>query len=431
MPEDYLPGLKQIVATASTESPEMISDAMSIDIANAQKLYTGIAPMLFNLNGWSQYGDQVSHVAANAGATTTSRGLQYDFEGHQPVFHWGQLKDRLNQSRISVAMTERLYATGYQSFVAGLRRQYLALISQKIAWRNTQFVLENRTRALNALREQAKVGAAPAAVMQGAQLDYDEVKLAADRQEQDYRFARRQLARAIGKPDLSDDAIPLDVPEPRYSAAAAGDLLADVLRTGGRYLGDSQVSLLQIKNAALDYDYWKKNLMPMFQIQAELNQQNATNATPTSVQQTAITQENLYFRADWNVFDGFGTRGRKEEALLRRRQAERELKLKAEAELDEAQNARRNVDFAWRALQTTGLRAAIAHTGLIFAEQDRARGAGSDENVAASRSNDYANQYNLMTARTNFLATWADFVALTGHDPALNALPARYVRPVQ
>jgi outer membrane protein TolC len=431
MPEDYLPGLKDIVDAAGKESPQLVADALSVDIADAQKLYNGVAPMLPNVAGWSQYGDSISKVAADAGANTTSRGLQYDFAAHQPVFHWGQLRDRLVQSQISLAMSERRYATGYQQFIGGLRRQYLALITDKIAWRNTQFTLDIRTRALRALEGQAKAGAVPPSTLQGAQLDYDDAKLAADQQEEAYGFARRQLARQIGLADLPDASIPLDVPEPKFSRPGADNLLADVMRTGARYLGDTQISLLQIRDSALDYDYWKVNLMPMFQIEGELNQQNATNATPTSVQQTAITQENLYFRADWNIFDGFGTRGRKEEALLSRRQAERELKVRVDQELDAAQNAEHNVEFAWRALQTTSVRAAIAHSALLFAEQDRARGAGTDEAVAAARSNDYNYQYNLMTARTTFLATWADFVALTGHDPALNALPARYVRPVQ
>jgi outer membrane protein TolC len=431
MPEDYLPGLKEVVDAAGTESPQMISDAMNIAIANAQKLYNGVAPMLPNVVGWSQYGDQVSHVASDAAANTTNRGFQYDLKAQQPVFHWGQLKDRLNQTRITQQISQRLYATGYQAFIGGLRRQYLALISEKIAWRNTRFAFESRTRALKAVRDEAKAGASSPGYVQSLELDYDDAKLAADEQEQAYLFARRQLAREIGRKDLPDESIPIDVPEPRYSAPGAENLLSEVLRTEGRYLGDSQVSLLQIRSSALDYDYWRMNLMPMLQVQAELNQYDATNATSSSVSQTAITQENLYLRVDWNIFDGFGTRGHKQEALLRRRQAERELKLKVEEDLDAAQNARRGVDFAWRGLQTTGVRAAIAHAQYLYQLQELKRGAGSDESVAAARANDYGSQYNLMTARTNFLATWADFVALTGHDPALNALPARYVRPVQ
>ena len=76
-------------------------------------------------------------------------------------------------------------------------------------------------------------------------------------------------------------------------------------------------------------------------------------------------------------------------------------------------------------------RAGIAHAAFQRAQEDLASHVGTQESVSAFQANDYATEYALALNRTNFLSQWTDFVSLVGHDPAMNNLPARYVRPVQ
>lgn len=431
MPEDYLPALKTLITEALKQSPAMLAKELDINIANAQKLYNGIAPMLPNANGWLQYGTDISQVANNSSANNRNTGFYYDVQAHQTIFQWGQLRNQLQQSKINVAISERNYASAYQEFVQQMRRQYLQLILDKISLRNAQFDAKAAARRQDEAHERLKRGAIDPGQVMGYDLEAGDAKLQAETNEQTYLFDRRQLAREVGRKDLGDDEIPLSVPEPKYSGAAASELLAELLRTGARYAADSQIALLQINNAKLQYKYQKVNLLPKLSMQGEVNQSNQTNATPNSVSQTAVVNEIYFVRADWLIFDGLATRGRKQEALLRRRQAERNLQISADADMDAAQNAQRMAELSWEALGYAKTRYDVTQSIYQRAQDDLKRGATSEEAVAIQQRSAYGQDFLLTNARVLFLANWSSFVRLTVHDPVMNNLPARYVRPVQ
>ena len=91
MPEDYLPGLNPLLQSALEQSPRMIANQMQIAVADAQRLYNGVAPLLPNVNGNMQYGAQSSSVSGG-GPTSTNKGFQYNVQVNQNIFQWGALK---------------------------------------------------------------------------------------------------------------------------------------------------------------------------------------------------------------------------------------------------------------------------------------------------------------------------------------------------
>ncbi len=432
LPEDYLPGLRPLLDGAVRQSPEMIGEAIQIDVANAQKLFNGVAPMMPHMYSWVQYGQDKSAVASNTSASVTNKGYYYDLNFNQPVFKWGQLKYQLDIAKIGVELAQRSYADAYQRFVNALRGQYIDLIIAKLAARNSRFIHEIAVRQLELARSGMKAGTLTPGQVAGAEMSEGGSALEAERNDENYAFARRQFARHIGQSDFPDAEVPDTLPAPRYAPDLAKALLADLLSTGARYTSSVQTQLLNIRSSKLQYQILRvRQLMPMISIQADLNQQNQTNATPNSVQQTAITNESYYLRADIDVFDGLETRGRKQEALLNRRRAERSLKIAVDEIMDQAQNQERNLKFLWDALVIDSRRFELSNEGLRTAEDDFKRGVASTDQVAAAQVDNHNSEIALMQSRERFLTTWADFVAQVGYDPAMDKLPARYVRPVQ
>jgi outer membrane protein TolC len=432
MPEDYFPALKMFIDLALLQSPQVIYQELNTEVAEAQKLYAGIAPLLPYVRGSIQDGTQVQSATVQGSVAQRQSGIYYDLQAGQPVFQWGQLKNGLLAQKVAVAIAERNYATVYLQYAGLIRKQFLGLITSKMAVRNARFNLELRKKAYNAAKEQLKAGATTDAAVMGPELDQDDAQLAFESNQQSYAYGRRQLARELGRTNLADDEIPAAVPEPRFSTSAASDLTADVLRTGARYTPDAQLGLLNVRNWALQYKINKVNLLPRVSLTADVNQQNQVQVQGNGVlQQNTVLSESYYIRADWNIFDGLATKGRMTEALLRRRQAERDLKAKTEATEDAAQNSQRQLELAWRTLLVATRRRGIAYASLQRAQDDLASHVGTEETVSALQANDYATEYALALSRTNFLSQWTDFVSLVGHDPAMNNLPAHYVRPVQ
>ncbi|MGH7994988.1 MAG: TolC family protein [Opitutaceae bacterium] len=431
LPEDYLPGLRPMIAAALKESPEMIKDALSIAIADAQKLYNGIGPMLPQVQAQMQYGENWSAVAANAAASTSNKGFYYDLHLTQPIFQWGQLKNQLTVQKIQAAISRRQYASAFEQFVQTLRSQYLGLITAKLEARNAGFLHDLARRSLAEVRSRIKAGTVNGGEIASAELGEAQAALDEERAKASYAFARREFARELGVRRIADEAVPTQVPAPRFSDAAAQTLLARLLRSGARYTPDAQTLLLNIRQEDLSYQIAKVSQLPMLSIRLDVNQQNWTNATTASVSQTAITSENYYLQAQWDIFDGFETRGRKEEALDRRRQLERQLRITADTLMDQAQNQERTVKFAWDQLAISERQYQLAQESLRTAEGDLARGVGSDDAVDSSRAASNAYELGLMNSRSRFLSSWCDFLSQVGADPIMNQLPARYVRLVK
>ncbi len=429
MPEDFLPGLRPLLETALKQSPRMIANEMMIAVADAQRLYSGVSPLLPSLGGSLAYGTTKNRVTNNGSASSAYSGFNYNFGLNQNLFQWGALRNQLEVQKVAETIAEKNYAEGYRIYVGNLRRQYLALIVNKLSLRNARLTLKLSQNALAVASDRLKSGAIAASEVITPQLDVDDKQLWTDRTEQTYEYARRAFAHEVGLTELADSAVPEEMPAPKYSTGVASELLADLLRGGGRDTFAAQIDELNVRQWQLQYNIAKVRLLPKFFASATLSQNNqTTSATANSVQQTALTSENYYLNAQWTLFDGLATRGQKLQALYYRRYYERQLEAVTSEAMDQAQNARRNLDFSARAMALAERRRDLAKSGLAVVQSEFQRGNLSQDTLNGSLDALRQNEAATASARADFLSAWSDFVSLVGVDPAMNNLPARYVR---
>lgn len=431
MPEDGLPGLKAIIDAAIRESPSMVSYQLQVAMADAQKMIVGVQPLLPSVGSSFGYGKSIQTVSNGNGASSGTSGLIYNGNVSQNIFQWGALKNQLETQKINELIQEKSYAEAYRTFVGKLRREYLALIVNKIDLRNARYGLKLSQEALAIAQDKLRHGTFAGSDMAGPEIDADERQLAVDRVEQTYLFARRSLAHEVGQSDLADESIPLEIPPPKYSPAEASYLLAGLETDGGRSTFQAQIQEMQIHNADLNYKIARVRLLPRFYANAALSQSTSTSATPTSVLQTLVTTKSYYLNASWTLFDGLATHWAKVQALESKRYYERQLQIVTDSVLDSAENARHTVDFDWRALRLADRRSDMAQGGLAHTENEYKLGNSPQEDVAAATNGVYLNDSAVASARAEFLSSWSDFVSLAGADPAMNKLPTRYVRDIQ
>lgn len=426
LPEDYLPGLKDLLATALKQSPQMISNAILIAVAEADRISGGISPMLPSVGGGVNYGYTSQ---GNSGASNShSSGLYYNVGISQPLFQWGVLKNHLKLQNIARSIAEKNYAAAYVAFAGTLRSQYLSLIVTKINLRNARYSLSQSQKALTDVKEKVKTGAAGSSAVIGPEMDTQEQEISVERLTQAYEFARHKLAREAGLTDLPDESIPVEIPAPKYVPEASSALLAAFLRDGGSKTLQEQVEELNIRKYDLNYQIVKTGLLPKFSAGASYGLQNYTTASTTSVSQTALTTLGYSIGASWTLFDGFATHEAKRSALLSKRYYEAQVKMNRENLMDNAQKSQRAIDFAWRELALADRRHALAASGLQLTQDEFKLGNSTPDSVASATGQLNANDSSLASARADFLSSWSDFVSLVGEDPVMNNLPARYVR---
>jgi hypothetical protein len=97
--------------------------------------------------------------------------------------------------------------------------------------------------------------------------------------------------------------------------------------------------------------------------------------------------------------------------------------------LDSAQNIRRQLDLSFRAVELSELRRDLAQDAVRLAREDLSLGVSSEALVDAAVARFQASDVAALYARTDYLTRWSEFVSLVGADPAMQNIPARYVRP--
>ena len=427
LPEDYLPGLKTILQNAVRQSPQVI--LKEIEIAqSAAKVTVVNAQRLPGLGGQLNYASNQTAVSGNTNTQDRNNGFFYSVGLNQALFHWGALKNQVDIAKIGVLIAEKNHAEAYRALAMILRRSYLDLVAKKMLLRHGRFALERLKADLEATREKFRKGEIPEANVGGLQLNYDDAALRLARSETQFTNDRLTVAHLVGMKDLPEAELPAAIPKPAYSAATTASLLAGLLRDGGRETFAAQVAALHVREAQLNYNTARVRLLPKFNASAGYSLQNTTNATQSSVSQTGVASQNVGVNAQWNIFDGFATRGEKQGALASKRFYERQLQTAAETALDQAQALQRELELDVRTMAMSEQRRGLAEFGAKRVKEEVDLGVAPESSNGEATANIYLSEATEGAARAALLARWSEFVSLAGVDPVLNNIPARYVR---
>ena len=425
MPEDYIPTLKPLLVAAVERSPNTISASLALAQAEAAKMsaYSVLYPSLSLSADYQRSTESVSSTASQ-----TSSGLFYSAGLSQPIFEWGAYKNGALIGSLGLKISQKQYAEAYRLLAISIREQYMALIDKKIQKRNAAFNLKLSQESLAAQNARFEAGASSQAELSNFRMSVEEAKLAADRSDEEYAYAKRVLTRLVGIDDIDDASVPLMVPHPEYQAPKADAILSGFVGNGIESTFQSQVYQLQVKQQDLNYQIQRVRLLPKVNASAGYSYENYTAASVGNVQQVGIAAESYSVAASWSIFDGFATRAAKLSALETKRSVELQKKTYVDTTIDSITYMRHQIDFSSRAMSLAEVHHALIEAEVKRIGEDLGLGYASQASVDSGKLNLYSTEYAMAYARNDFLNHWTEFISLAGIDPALDNIPSRYVR---
>jgi outer membrane protein TolC len=445
MPENYLPGLMELVHAAQKESPTMITQ--QIQVAEAEANLLNADSVLYpSLSAGGSYGLASESVgeagqfgAAGSHSTGNSTSESYSVSASMPVFRWGAVWNGIRVTKLALEISRKSYAEAYRTFLQQLRDSYIALVAKKIGLRNAGVNLQLAEDARNLAQANLKSGMIAEGGTVASKLGEEDARLNYDRLLEDYSHAKRVLAQLAGVPDIKEDSIPGEVPKVPYPSDTADAVLAAFLRDGAKSTFQAENLQMAIHQARLNYDIAITRQLPQFSAYYGYSAADTTSIalasaspgeapSPASIAKVGETSISYGISAGWDIFDGFSTEAGIRSAKLTRRAAERQMLTYLETTLEQAQDARRQLDLYARAMAMAEERHDLAAAALRQTEADHKFGTVPQAAVDATRYGLYASELNQISARADFLSHWSSFVSLVDADPALGLLPVQYVR---
>jgi outer membrane protein TolC len=421
LPEDYLPALKPLLQMAVERSPNTIAASISVALADAARIQADSAlyPQL------SLSSDYAVNTQSSGSATSTQKGLFYNVGISQPLFQFGALKNSAAIGQIGLKMAQRQYAEAYRTLAISIRKQYMALIVQKISVRNAQFALKVSQESLAAQQARFDSGSSSQAELGTFKIAVERAQLEADRADDEFWYAKRVFTRLVGIDDLDGQLISLELPHPDYSASVADAILTGFVGDGVESTFQSQVYQMAIRQQELNYSIAKVRLLPKVSAAASIAYENYVTGAASQVGSQA---EGYSVGASWSIFDGFATKSAKLTALLSKRLDERTRKTYIDTSIDSMTYMRHQLDFSSREMSIAEVQYSLIDAEVKRLDQDKSLGFASQASIDSGTLNLYATDSAMVRARSNYFSQWTDFISLAGLDPALNNISPRYVR---
>ena len=275
----------------------------------------------------------------------------------------------------------------------------------------------------------------------GPKLAAEDAQLAYDRLVEDYSHSKRILAQLAGMPTITEDDVADSLPRVEYAADTADAVLSAFLRDGARSTFQAESLQMGVHQQHLNYLISLTRPLPQFSAYYGYSAADTTSialsqaapgqaAQPASIAKVGETSISYGISAGWDIFDGFATTAGIRTAKASQRIAERQLQNYLETTLEQAQDARRQLDLTARTMRLAEERRDLTAAALKQTTADFKFGAVQQSAVDAAQYQLYVSEQSQLSARADFLSRWSAFVSLVDADPALGQLPVQYVRAI-
>jgi outer membrane protein TolC len=427
LPEELFPQLKPILAGALTQSPQMLQRNLDLVQAESTRISTA-SSLLPSAGGSVSYGRQTA--ATKGGVPNDSDGISYSFSLGQPVFHWGTLRAQVQSAKIGVLIAEKNFVEAYRQLALQIRSQYLSLVIKKMGLRNAEYALSMATSALALQEEKLRTGTISPGEILSARFGLEEATLGRDRTLADLQQGLRLFSRMTGQAALKIE----DIPE-QIKSLGEPSLRSTTMPLVGRFVGgdlknmpQAQVYQYYLQQSDLAYKVAKYRLYPKIGFGASYLLGSNTNVIGNSVSQSFTTTKSFSIGANWTIFDGFANKGSKMSVLATKRNYEIQYENYLRSASEQATELERQIDFSARALKLAESRRSIQAGSMEFAEAQFKQGTAGEQAVAATRQGLYQADLSANMARAELISRWTEFLSTLNLDPAMQSLPAKYLR---
>lgn len=429
LPEELYPQLKTILTAALTQSPQMLQRNLDIAQAEANKISV-TSQQLPNLGGSISYSRSTNAISSVASSKSQADGIYYGFSVGQALFQWGTLRAQTESAKIGVLIAEKNLVEAYRQLALQIRLQYLGLIIKKQSLRNAEHWLGMATVSLALEEEKLRIGTISPGEILPPRMLLEEATLARDRAAADLAQGLRLLARMAGLPMMSaaevpDQIKPLGQPSLR---AFTGPMVGKFMSGDVQKAPQAQIYRHYLEQTDLAYKVAKYRLYPKFSLSGGYSLNNATSVTGDTLTQAAYTSQYISVTGSWTIFDGFSTKASKMSVLVTKRTYQMQYENYLRTATEQAQDLERQLDFSARAMRLADTRRDMQAGSKELAAEEFQRGVIGERAVAISQQSFNQADLSANMARAELIGKWAEFLSALNLDPAIQSLPAKYLR---
>ncbi|MEO6567537.1 MAG: TolC family protein [Opitutaceae bacterium] len=423
LPEQIFPELQPVLASALQQSPRMIERNLDLEAVAGDRMQAraGLYPQVRASFQESLTRDKREDVAE---VLSTER-LYYNVSVNQPIFYWGDVRNRAKIGDIREKIVLKQYRQGYTALSQEIRGTYLGMILQKTQLQATQYNQEQTELALKLKEDQLRKGAIPEADIFHPRIAMKQAVLTTERMRAALDETKRGFQLLTGAPLLSDDAIPATIPRINVVSGGTDSLLAAFLSQDEPKTVATEVAKQQLEIERINYAMTRTVLRPKFDLVAGISQDQQSYSTNLAAKY-GLRSIFIGVGGNWSIFDGFGARGGTRASLARLRKNEANYKRLVENLSADARRAAQQLKFAERQMLIQEELLDSATNFLKDRQEQLARNAASPTDVAAVQGVYYRELLTTLQQRSDYLLKFAEFLALVKEDPALTNLPAKF-----
>lgn len=422
LPEQIFPELQPILTAALQRSPRMIEKNFDLDAAAGDLMQAKAG--LYPSAGASFTETQTRDKREDIKDRLDTEKLYYSFSVNQPLFYWGDLRNRAKIGEIRQKIVHKQYSQAYSALAQEIRGTYLRLVIQKAQLQATTYSQQQSEKALRLAEDRLKNRVISEAEIFHPRIEVQQAVLNSDRMRDAYAESKRAFLLLTGSPAPEDAAIP-SLGKVPVATGEADRLLAGFLSQPEPKTFAIEVMKSQLEIERLNYAIVRTTLRPKFSLVLGISQDQQSYSTNLAAKY-GVQSTYIGVSGSWAIFDGFASRGATRSTLARIRKLETGYKQLTDNLGTEAQRSARQVGYAERQMLIQDQLMDSATNFLQYRKDEFARGTVSETDVAAVQAVYNRELITTMQARSDFLLKFSDFLAMIMQDPALNNVPAQF-----
>lgn len=423
LPEQIFPELQPILTAALQQSPRIIERNLDMDAIAGERMQarSGLYPSV----GASFQESLTRDKREDIPDSLNTERLYYSLSASQPIFHWGDVRNRAKIGDIRQKIAHKQYAQAWVALAQEVRGTYLALVIQKNQLQSTEYAQAQTELALRLAEERLRNRVISDAEIFHPRIEVQKAVLATERMRSAFEETKRGFHLLTGTPILSDAAIPKAIDRLNISAGEADRLLAGFTGQSERSTFATEVMRRQLEVERLNLTIARTTLRPKFNVIAGISQDQQSYSTNLAAKY-GVQSIYIGVSGSWNIFDGFASKGAVAASLTRVRKLEANYKRVTESLETDARRAAEQLKFSERQMLIQEQLMDSATNFLQFRKDEFGRGTISETDVAVVQAIYNRELLTTLQQRSEYLMKFSDFLALVKEDPALTNLPSQF-----
>ncbi|MBC2600447.1 TolC family protein [Puniceicoccus vermicola] len=414
LPEDYYPGLRQILEKAGRQAPELVRVGIDREVAQerlriARSRYYPSLGIGGNLG--YRYVQRSGEESDGSASGSVSVGL------NRPLFFWGAVEAGVEQGEIDFENSLLETKEKFQTTVQRLRDQYLELILNEMQLRNLRLRRANLETSLARRESDYRAGRLSEEEYLSYLIELDNSLIEIEELEDERNETLSSFKRISGVQE--DPQIPSGV-SPINLDALEAEIRGDELDpTWVEETFNIQLNRNTMEKIDLDSTIIKSRQRPNVSFSASVSQAPVNTATANDVD---TIRWFAGLSVSWNVFDGFATQASRRINLLQKRRLESQIRTNIDLLEEERYKMTNDLMAMIRKQRLVERRFDLDSKIYSRVKTQYGQGRVSMNEFRSSQAEFYADEYNLHVARAALLQAIADYLVVINADRAVDYL---------